>query len=114
MVEIVFIPQPDIMVEAHLLMMQQRIAAMKARRVVIDSVSVFLHKVTDPQLAREKIFHLCSIVQNEGAVGFFPTDIPYGSQLVSRFGVEETVVDGVIILTSKEENLERHRYIEVY
>ncbi|RKH15592.1 hypothetical protein D7Y13_19745 [Corallococcus praedator] len=114
MVEIVFIPQPDIMVEAHLLMIRERIKAMKARRVVIDSVSVFLDKVTDPQLSREKVFHLCSIVQNAQAVGFFPTDIPYGSRQVSRMGVEETVVDGVIILSSTEEGLERERYIEVY
>jgi circadian clock protein KaiC len=114
MVEIIFIPQPDILVEAHLVMMQERIEAMGAKRVVIDSVSVFLHKVNDPQLCREKIFHLCSIVQNAQAVGFFATDIPYGSHQVSRFGVEETVVDGVIILSSTEEGLERQRYIEVY
>jgi circadian clock protein KaiC len=114
MIEIVFIPQPDIAVEEHLVMMRERIEAMHAKRVVIDSVSVFLHKVTNPQLSREKIFHLCSIVQNVGAVGFFPTDIPYGSKQVSRFGVEETVVDGVIILTSTEEGQERQRYIEVY
>ena len=114
MIEIVFIPQPDILVEAHLLMMQQRIEAMKARRVVVDSISVFLHKVNDPQLSREKIFHLCSIVQNAQAVGFFVTDIPYGSHQVSRLGVEETVVDGVIILSSTEEGQERERYIEVY
>jgi len=114
MVEIVFIPQPDIMVESHLLMIQKRITASKAKRVVIDSVSVFLHKVTDPQLSRERIFYLCSIVQNAQAVGFFATDIPYGSKQVSRFGVEETVVDGVIILSSTEEGLERERYLEVY
>jgi circadian clock protein KaiC len=114
MIEIVFIPQPDIMVEAHLLLMRERIEALKARRVVIDSVSVFLHKVSDPQVSREKIFHLCSIVQNAQAVGFFPTDIPYGSLQVSRFGVEETVVDGVVILSSLEEGQERQRYIEVY
>jgi circadian clock protein KaiC len=114
MIEIVFIPQPEIAVEQHLVMMRERIEAMQAKRVVIDSVSVFLHKVTSPQLSREKIFHLCSIVQNIGAVGFFPTDIPYGSKQVSRFGVEETVVDGVIILSSTEEGQERQRYIEVY
>jgi circadian clock protein KaiC len=114
MVEIVFIPQPNILVEKHLLMMQERVEAANARRVVIDSVSVFLHKITDRQVSREKIFQLCSIVQNVQGVGFFATDIPYGSNQVSRFGVEETVVDGVILLTSIEEGLERERYIEVY
>lgn len=114
MVEIVFIAQPDVMVEQHLLMMQERAAAMGAKRISIDSVSVFLHRVKDPQVGREKIFQLASIVQNTQAVGFFATDIPYGSNQLSRFGVEETVVDGIILLSSIEESFERERYIEVY
>jgi len=114
MVEIVFVPQPEIVVEEHLLMMRERVETMKARRVAVDSVSVFLHKVTDPQLAREKTFQLASVVQNTQAVGFFATDIPYGSSQISRFGVEETVVDGVILLTSTLEGLERQRYLEIY
>jgi circadian clock protein KaiC len=114
MVEIVFIPQPDILVEGHLLMMRDRVEAMKAQRVAIDSVSVFLHRVKDPQIDREKIFQLASVIQNAQAVGFFATDIPYGANQLSRFGVEETVVDGIILLTSTEEGLERQRYIEVY
>lgn len=113
-IELVFIPQPEIMVEKHLLMMRERVEATGARRVAVDSVSVFLHKVQDPQLAREKTFQLASIVQNNQAVGFLATDIPYGSRRISRFGVEETVVDGVILLTSTEEGLERQRYLEIY
>jgi circadian clock protein KaiC len=114
MIEIVFIPQPDILVEGHLLMMRERVEALGARRVAVDSVSVFLHKIKDPQIAREKIFQLATIIQNAQAVGFFATDIPYGSSQLSRFGVEETVVDGVILLTSSEEAFERQRYMEVY
>lgn len=114
MIELVFIPQPNIMVEKHLLMIAERVAALGARRVAIDSVSVFLHKITDPQRAREKVFQLASVVQNARAVGFFATDVPYGAARISRFGVEETVVDGVLLLSSTEEGLERRRYIEVY
>lgn len=114
MIEIVFIPQPDIMVERHILMMRDRIEAHQARRVVIDSLSVFLHKVRDPQISREKLFHLCTIMQNVNAVGLMVTDVPYGSQQLGRWGVEETVVDGVIILSFTEEDHERQRYIEVY
>ncbi len=113
-VELVFIPQPEILVEAHLLMMQERIEGFGAKRVAIDSVSVFLHKITNAQTSREKIFQLASIVQNAEAVGFFATDIPYGQNQISRFGVEETVVDGVILLSATEEGLERQRYVEVY
>jgi circadian clock protein KaiC len=114
LVEIVFIPQTDIMVEGHLLMMQERITALRARRVVIDSVSVFMHKIKDAQTVREKMFQLATIVHNEQAVGLFATDIPFGSNQISRFGVEETVVDGVLLLSSTEEGLERQRYMEVY
>jgi circadian clock protein KaiC len=114
MVEIVFIPQPNILVEKHLLMMKERVEARSDKRVAIDSVSVFLYKTADAQINREKIFQLCTIVQNVQAVGFFATDIPYGSNQISRFGVEETVVDGVIQLSSVEERFERERYIEVY
>jgi circadian clock protein KaiC len=114
MIQIVFTAQPNIMVEGHLLMMRERIEAMGARRVAVDSVSVFLHRIEDPQVSREKTFQLASIVQNSQAVGFFATDIPYGSSKISRFGVEETVVDGVLLLTSTEEGFERQRYIEVY
>lgn len=112
--EIVFIPQPDIMVEKHLLMMKEKIEAMKARRVAVDSLSVFLHKIKDPQIAREKTFQLASVIQNARAVGFLATDIPYGTNQISRFGVEETVVDGVLLLSNSEAGLERERYLEVY
>ncbi|HMJ12461.1 MAG TPA: ATPase domain-containing protein, partial [Polyangiaceae bacterium] len=114
MIEIVFIPQTDIMVEGDLLMMQERIARLKATRVAIDSLGVFLHKMNDVRFIRDKVFQLASIIGNAGAVGFFATDIPYGSNQISRFGVEETVVDGVILLSAPQEGLERQRYLEVY
>ena len=114
LIEIHFIPQPDVIVEMHLLMMQERVETLKARRVAIDSVSVFLHRIKDPQVAREKMFQLATIIQNAEAVGFFATDIPYGTTQISRFGVEETVVDGVILLSAMQEGSERRRYVEIY
>jgi circadian clock protein KaiC len=114
MVELVFIPQPEIRVETQLLMIEERMRALAARRLAIDSVSVFLHKIDDPQIARDKLFQLAGAGRGGGAVGFFATDIPYGVSRISRLGVEETVADGVILLTSSEEGLERQRYIEVY
>ena len=114
MVQIVFVPQPDILFERHLLMIHDVVEAMGARRIAIDSVSVFLHKVRDPEVSREQVFQLCSIVHNARAVGLLATDIPYAVNTISRFGVEETVVDGIVLLTSVEEQLERRRYVEVY
>jgi circadian clock protein KaiC len=114
MIEIVFIPQPEIMVEGDLVRIAERIKRHGASRVAVDSISVFLHKIGDPQVAREKVFHLASVVQNTSAVGFFSSDVRYGDDAISRFGIEETVVDGVIVLSAPEEGLERHRFIEIY
>lgn len=115
-IEIIFIPQPEILVEKHLLMMKDRIESMGVKRIAIDSASVFVHKIQDPQVVREKIFQLATLVQVAQAVGFLATDIPYGSMKISRFGVEETVVDGVILLTAsnREQDLKRDRFIEIY
>jgi circadian clock protein KaiC len=114
MVEMVFVPQPDILVEADMLKIQERVKATGAQRIAIDSVSLLFHKIKEPSIVQEKIYQLASIVQNAGAVGLFATDIRYGSELISRLGVEETLVDGVILLTSTEKVLERERYLEVY
>ena len=113
MLKIVFVPQPDIQVDRHLLEMQHHVESFGARRVVVDSMSVFLHKIEDHRIVRDKVFWLASIVQNHQAVGFFANDTPPGSPQLTRFGVEETVMDGVVSLMMQVEGLERHRYIEV-
>jgi circadian clock protein KaiC len=113
-IEIQFIPQTQIFVEKHLLMMKDKIESMGAKRIAIDSASVFVHKIRDPQIVREKIFQLATLVQTAQAIGFFSTDIPYGSNYISRFGVEETVVDGIIFLTATEKELDRERFLEIY
>lgn len=113
LVKIVFIPQPDILVDRDILRLQQEVEAFGARRVVVDSISVFLHKIGDARIIRDKVFWLANIVQNQNAVGFFINDTPPGTQQITRFGVEETVVDGVISLRWEAEGFERHRYVEV-
>lgn len=113
-IDIVFIPQPEIFVERHLLMMQESIKKLGAKRVAIDSASVFVHKIKDAQIVREKIFQLATLVQMAQAIGFFASDIPYGSDKISRYGVEETVVDGIILLTAVKNGLKRDRFIEIY
>jgi circadian clock protein KaiC len=76
-------------------------------------MTVFLHKIDDRRVVRDKVFWLANMMQNQQAVGFFANDTPPGTQQISRFGVEETVMDGVISLTLEVEGLERHRYLEI-
>ncbi|HLL53476.1 MAG TPA: ATPase domain-containing protein [Myxococcaceae bacterium] len=114
MVEIVVVNQPDILVEADLLMMHQRIEALGARRVFLDSLSVFLYRINEARVVREKLFHLAGMMQSSGAVGLFASSTPVGGAQISRFGVEETMVDGVILLYSEEASLDRQRSVEIY
>jgi len=113
-IEIVYIPQTEIQVEKHLLMMKDRIELLGAKRIAVDSCSVFVHKMGNPQAVREKIFQLATLIQMAQGIGFFATDVYYGSNKISRFGVEETVVDGIILLTSSEAGFRRERFLEIY
>ncbi len=83
--------------------------------LVIDPLSPFLQKLREDRSRREKVLELTSMVEAFRGVGIFISDIPntrvYG---LSRFGVEETVVDGIILLTSDVKGTKRRRYIEVY
>lgn len=115
LLRIVFIPQAEIRVEEDLERMTREVQACGAVRFVVDSFSVFLHRVKDPAVQREKTFQLVSLVQQSDAVGILISDIPaHTPHQLSRFGVEETVADGTIVLSSELEGLKRRRYLEVY
>lgn len=114
MVEIIFIPQPEILVEKHLQYIHQRIEKFGAKRLAIDSLSSFLFKIEEPNIVRERVFHLATLIQRMGGLGILTSDIPYGSPLLSRYGVEATVLDGIIILSTLEVGLSREAYLEVY
>lgn len=115
LLRIVFVTQTEIRVEEHLEQMIQEVEAFQPRRFVVDSFSVFLHKVKDQAVQREKTFQLATLVQRAGAVGILTSDIPAGeTQRLSHFGVEETVADGTIVLSTEMEGLRRKRYLEVF
>lgn len=113
MVGVISIARSDIGIEADLRMIGDKIVSFGAKRLSIDSLSTFLHRVKDAQVALEKVLRLARIVEDQSAVGMFASDIPYGSSQISPFGVEEAVVDGVIRLSSTEEGFERQRAVEV-
>lgn len=108
MIDIAYVPQPEIVVQPHLEAFHERVVAFGAKRIVVDSLSAFLDKL--PRHAvRETTFHLCSLVYNCGAVGLFAADAPDAER-----GMEATVVDVIILLSYEEEDHDRVRYIEVY
>ncbi len=115
LLRIVFIPQDIVHVEEHLEMIVQEFDAFKPHRFVLDSFSVYLHKVEDQAIQREKTYQLATLARQAGALGMLVSDAPISEPYrLSRYGVEETVADGTIVLSAQMEGLQRRRYIEVY
>lgn len=108
MAKIIFVPQPEILVEADLLRIEEEIKEFGAKRVAVDSLSTLLHKVSEPALLREKVYQLDTIIQRAGAVGLLTSSAP-----ADIGGIEETVVDGIIRLTLVEKGLDSEGYVEV-
>lgn len=115
LVRIVFIPQTEIRVEENLEHLVEMSIEFRPQWLVIDSFSVFLHRILSPAIQREKTFQVATLIQKIGAVGLLISDIPANEpQRLSRFGVEETVVDGTVVLTSEMVGSQRRRYLEVF
>lgn len=91
------------------------------KRVVIDSTSVFGLYLKDPYEVRKKIWELSNLIKRWGCTALITseieglTDIQSAdkSRPVSRFGVEEFVSDGVIVMHHSALGGEWDRAIQV-
>jgi len=107
--------QSDIRVDQNFLEIEQDLKSAKPRWVVIDSLSIFLHRIDNLALYREKMYLMKHLLYAARAVGLIISDIPANDTAqLSRMGVEETVADGTIVLTTTMEDFKRRRYLEVY
>ncbi len=71
---------------------------LKARRLVIDSTSLIALNIENQAQIRRKLYHIISSIKRNRTTALVTSEIPEGSKSLSRFGVEEFVVDGVIVL----------------
>lgn len=77
----------------------QYIEDIDADRVVIDSTSVMGMYDESPGKIRERLYNLIRTIRREGVTAILTAEIPRGDHdQISRYGVEEFVVDGVIVL----------------
>ncbi|MBU4246336.1 MAG: ATPase domain-containing protein [Nanoarchaeota archaeon] len=68
------------------------------RRVAIDSTSLFGMYIKDEYKIRKGLFSLVSAIKSSNCTAVLSSEITEDSKLLSRYGVEEFVVDGVIVL----------------
>jgi len=80
------------------LALMEEIKTMKASRLVLDSISLLGLTIKDLSQLRKRIFSIASTIKKSGCTALLVSEIPEQSHAISRFGVEEFVVDSVIIL----------------
>ncbi len=84
-----------------------------AKRIVVDPITVLglqTESVTDMRL---DLLRFSSLLKQLDATIIFVSEIPEESQAISRYGVEEFIVDGVVVLYYSRVGGLRFRGIEV-
>ena len=83
-------------------LIKNRIEKFGAKRVVIDSTSIFGMIFKDEHDLRKNLFEMIKILKETKAVILMTAEILEDMKNLSRFGVEEFIVDGVMILNYLE------------
>jgi KaiC/GvpD/RAD55 family RecA-like ATPase len=94
-------------------LIRSRIEKFGAKRVVIDSTSVFGMIFKDEHEMRKRLYELIKTLKETGAVVMMTSEVPEDMKSLSRFGVEEFIVDGVIILRAMTTGKVSVRTLEV-
>ena len=92
---------------------RDKIKAMDAKRVIIDSTAIFGMVFKDKHEMRKRLFELMKMLKQTGAVVILTSEIPSGTEKLSRFGIEEFIVDGVIILRAMSTGKVSVRTLEI-
>lgn len=75
------------------------IKKLNAKRLVIDSTAVMGMAMEKESLVRRRVFSIVNALKtHDGCTSLIISEVPEGSKKLSRFGVEEFVVDGVIVI----------------
>ncbi len=75
------------------------IGDLNAKRLVIDSTSVMGLVIEDPAQIRRRLMSIINTLKRaNGCTSLLISEVPEGAKKLSRFGVEEFVADGVIIM----------------
>jgi len=85
----------------------------KAKRVVIDSISTIELMIQDPFKKRESILRLCEWLGKHNCTSLIVSESEQTPATYSRYGITEFVVDGVIVMYNLQEGTIRQNAIEV-
>ncbi len=78
------------------------IKRMNVKRLVIDSTSIVGLTIESPAQIRKILYNIIGTIKKSECTALLTSEIPEGTKQLTRFGVEEFVVDGVIVLNYLE------------
>jgi circadian clock protein KaiC len=84
-----------------------------AKRIVIDPITVLGMQTDSPMQLRQDLIRFSSLLKELDSTVMYVTEIPEDSQGLSRYGVEEFIADGVVVLYYSRVGGLRVRGIEV-
>lgn len=85
----------------------------KTTRLVIDPVSALLFKYEEGTDLRENLRDLVELIREKNATCLLSTEVLEGSPGISRFGIEDFLADGIIVLYYLKEGAKRFRGLEI-
>lgn len=80
------------------ILLEDEVDAMKAKRLVIDPTTIISLFFEKPLQIRRSIYDLDRCAKKLGCTTLMTCEVPEGTVGISAFGVEEFVVDGIIVL----------------
>jgi len=83
-------------------MIIDEIKNLKAKRLVIDSTSLIGLNIQEVSQIRKLLFNTINVIKKNKCTALITSEIPEGMRGLSKFGVEEFVVDGIIVLNYLE------------
>jgi len=79
----------------------EKIKEIDAKRFVLDTISLVCSEL-DPDRIRSEISEFFNKLKHSGATSLLICEIPEESKSLSTFGIEEYIVDGIIVLNYLE------------
>jgi len=77
------------------------IVKLGAKRFVLDSLTVAimgLKQDKDPSVLRRDVFRFVKRLRTMGVTSLLTTEIPEGKKTLTRFGFEEFIADGIVVM----------------
>ena len=94
-------------------LLEDKIKETNAKRVVIDGLSGLTLQYQNEFEIRQGLLDITNVIGEAGCTSLYTSEIPEGKPGISRFGIEEFIASGVIVLYYLRERGKRIRAIEI-